>query len=91
MITQALYPINPPCLYVTVISIYRKKKFELFPADQYLLKFNNRNISARHEKCSKLNIKTSEWLQWYRPDIFVVNFERNSQLVLVLSLLTVNR
>ena len=32
MITQDLYPINPPCLYVTVISIYRKKKIRALPS-----------------------------------------------------------
>ena len=62
MITQPFYSINPSCLHLTVILIYLSK-FEHLPADQYLLKINNSNISTRPEKCSKLNIKTSERLR----------------------------
>ena len=43
--------------------------------------------STKHETCPKLNIKTSERLQWHRPDVFVVYFEHNSHLVLALFLL----
>ena len=43
------------------------------------------------QTCSKLNIKTSERLQWRCPDVFVVNFEHNSHLVQGLLLLTLNR
>ena len=53
------------------------------PAGTYLLKVNNRNIRARCEICSKLTIKIPERRQWRRSDIFIVNFEHISHLVLV--------
>ena len=34
--------------------------FGIFPVDIYLLKFNNRNTTARYEICSKSTIKTPE-------------------------------
>ena len=61
-----------------------------FPVDIYLFKFNNRNTRTRHEICSKLAIKTSERRQWRLSDVFIVNFEHISHLVLVFLLLTLN-
>ena len=40
--------------------------------------------------CSKLTIKRTERRQWRRSDIFIVNFERISHLVLMSLLLTLN-
>ena len=59
------------------------------PADIYLLKVNNRNTRTRCEICSKLTTKTPERQQWRRSGVFLVNFEHNSHLALVL-LLTLN-
>ena len=49
-----------------------------FPADNYLLKVNNRNSRTRCETCSKLTIKTPEWRQWSSSDVFIINFEHIS-------------
>ena len=48
------------------------------PENIYLLKFSNRNIRKRCEKCSKLTIKTPECRQWCRYSVFIVNFEHVS-------------
>ena len=45
----------------------------------------------RCEICSKLIIKTPERRQWRRSDVFIVNFENISHLLLVLPLLTLSR
>ena len=42
------------------------------------------------EICSKLTIKTQERCQWRRSDVFMINFEHISHLVLVFLLLTLN-
>ena len=39
----------------------------------------------------KLTIKTPERRHWRRSDVFIVNFEHNSHLVLVFLLLTLGR
>ena len=58
----------------------------LLPATIYLDKVNNRNSRTRCEICSKLTIKTPE----RRQDVFIVDFERISHLVLLFLLLTLN-
>ena len=58
------------------------------PAGIHLLKANNRNTRTRCEICSKSTIKT--WRQWRRSGVFIINFERISQLVPVFLLLTLN-
>ena len=45
----------------------------------------------RCEICSKLIIKTPERRQWRRSDVFIVNFENISHLLLVFPLLTLSR
>ena len=60
------------------------------PADIYLLKVNNRNTRARCEICSKLTINTPERRLWRCSDVFSVNFEHISYLVLVSLPLTLN-
>ena len=75
-------------MYVTVISLYGISKN--LSASQQSNIFSKQTIETlvhRHETCSKLSIKTSERLQWRRPDAFVVYFEHNSHLVLVILLL----
>ena len=55
-----------------VVNITNSLDIEgLFPAGNYLLKFNNRNIRARCEICSKLTIKTPE----QRQICSMLNFE----------------
>ena len=56
----------------------------------YLLEGNDRNTKARCQICSKLTIKAPERRQWRRSDIFIVNVEHISHLVLVFVLLTLN-
>ena len=58
-----------------------------FLAVIHLLKVNYRNT---FEICSKLTIKTSQQRQWRHPDVFIVNFEHISHLVLVFLLLILN-
>ena len=48
---------------------------------------NKVNTRTRCEICSKLTIKTLEQRQWHRSDVFNVNFEPISHLVLVFLLL----
>ena len=45
----------------------------------------------RCEICSTLIIKTPERRQWRRSDVFIVNFENISHLLLVFPLLTLSR
>ena len=66
-------------------------RFDFNPAGNYMFKANNRNTRARCEICSKLTIKTPERRQWLLSDVFVVNFEHISHLVLVILLLTLSR
>ena len=54
-----------------------------YPVSIYMFKVNNKDTKTRCETCSKLTIKT--------PDIFIVNFEHISQLVLKFLLLTLRR
>ena len=51
-----------------------------------MFKVNKRNTRTSCEICSKLTIKTPE----RRSGVFIVNFEHNSHLVLVLLLLTLD-
>ena len=55
-----------------------------------LLKVNNRNTRTRCEICSKLTIKMPERFHCRRSDIFIVNFEHITHLVLVFLLLPLN-
>ena len=78
--------------------LYAKKKnaetfIALFnyPAGNYVFKLNNRNTRARCEICSKLTIKTPERRHWRLSDVFIVNFEHISHLVLVFLSLTLSR
>ena len=57
----------------------------------YLLKVSNGNTRTRCEICLKLTIKTPERRYWRRSDVFTVNFEHISHLVLVFLLLTLSR
>ena len=40
---------------------------------------------------SKLTMKTPEWRRWRRSGVFIVNFEQISHIVLVFSMLTLNK
>ena len=59
-----------------------------YPAGIYLLRVNNRNTRTRCE--TKLTIKTPERPHWHHSDVFIVNCEHISNLVLVFLLLTLN-
>ena len=56
------------------------------PTGIYLLRVNNRNSRTRCEIGSQLTIKIPKRRQWRRSGIFIVNFERISHLVLLLSI-----
>ena len=61
------------------------------PPGLYLFKVSNGNTTTTCEICSKLTIKTPEWRYWRRFGIFIVNFEQISHIVVVFSLLTLNK
>ena len=58
--------------------------WQINPVGIYMFKVNNRIARTRCEICSKLTIKIPF-------DVFIVNFEHISHLVLVFLLLTVSR
>ena len=60
----------------------------LYTASIYLLKVNNRNTRTRYEISSKLSIKTPERRR--RCDVFIVNFDYISHLVLEFLFLILN-
>ena len=64
---------------------------DLFPANIYLFKVNNRNTRKTCEIYSKLTIKTSKRRQWRHFGVFIVNFEHISHLFLLFLLLTLNK
>ena len=51
---------------------------------------NNRNTKTKCEICSNLTTKILEWRQWRRSDVFIVNFEHFSHIVLVFLLLNLS-
>ena len=57
----------------------------------YLFKFNYGITRKMGEICSDLTIKTSEWRQWLRSCVFIVNFKHISHIALVFQLLTLNK
>ena len=61
------------------------------PPGLYLFKVSNGNTTTTCEICSKLTIKTPEWRYWRRFGIFIVNFEQISHIVVVFSLLALNK
>ena len=67
------------------------RRWQDYPAGNYMFKVNNRNTRTRCEICSKLTIKISERRHWRRSGIFVVNFKHISHLFLVFLLLTLSR
>ena len=50
----------------------------IFPANSYLFKVNNRNTRKKCKGCSNLTIKTPERRHhWFHSSIFVVNFDHS--------------
>ena len=60
-------------------------------AHNYLFKVNNEITRTRYESCSKWTTKTLGQRQFSWSDIFIINFEHVSCLVLVFLLLTLNK
>ena len=56
-----------------------------------MFKVNNSNTKVRCDICLKLTIKTPERRYLRRSDVFIVNFEHISHLVLVFLLLTMSK
>ena len=83
--------IRQMCLKLTNRTLVWRQVTSLVPAGNDMFKINNRNTSKRCEIILKLTIKTQEWRHWRRSDVFNVNFEHISHLVLVSLLLTFNR
>ena len=57
------------------------------PAGNYMFRVSNRNTRTRCELCSKLTRQILERRHWRRSNIFIVNFEHISHLVLIVFLL----
>ena len=57
--------------------------WNIYQANIYLLKFNNKNTRNRSEICSELAIKIPEGRHWRRSGVFIVNFEHISHRFLV--------
>ena len=51
-----------------------------FQGGIYLFKVNNGNTRTLCEICSKLTVKTRDWCQWRRSDVFINNFEHISHI-----------
>ena len=49
---------------------------DVYPADNYMSKVNNRNTRTRCEICSTLTLKIPERRQWRRSGVSIVNFEQ---------------
>ena len=60
-----------------------------FPANIYLFKVNNKNITKRCKICSKLTLKRAKRRQWGRSGV-IVNFKHISHLLLVFLLSNLN-
>ena len=76
------------CSYIWSIQLLNQHRSR--PAGICLLKVNYRNTRTRCEICLKLTIKIPKQRHWRCSDIFIVNFEHISHLVLVFPLLTLN-
>ena len=76
---------------ILVINSNNFSKQKAHLTGNYLLKVNNINTGTRWEICSKLTINTPERRHRHLSDVFIVNFEHISHLVLVLILLTLSR
>ena len=74
------------CLSFQIDSTLQLK----YPADIYMLKFNNKSTRTTCEICSELSVKTPERPHWCRFVVFTVCYERNLNLVLVFVLLILN-
>ena len=61
------------------------------PAVNHMLKVNTRNTRTRSEICRKLTTKTPERSHCRRSNVFIINFEHISHLVLVFIWLTLSR
>ena len=55
-----------------------------FPANIYLFKVNNKNITKRCKICSKLTLKRAKRRQWGRSGVIIVNFKHISPLLVFL-------
>ena len=54
-----------------------------FPSENFLIKFNNQNFRTMSEIYSVFAIKTPARRQWHLSDVFIVNFEQISHVVLM--------
>ena len=61
------------------------------PAVNHMFKVNNRNTRTRREICRKLTTKTPERSHCRHSNVFIINFEHISHLVLVFIWLTLSR
>ena len=76
-------------LLVVDFTLLVSPQFCLIPDDTFLFKGNNRNTRTMCKTCSKLTITTREQ---HRDSVaLIVNFEHISHIVLLFSLLTLNK
>ena len=78
------------------ICLHDKEKnffflIQIIPAGNYLLKVNIGNTRTMCEICLRLTKKTPELCHWRRSNVYIVNFEQISHIVLVFPLLTLSK
>ena len=61
------------------------------PAGIYVIKVNDENTRTIFQTSSEFTMKTPERHQWCRFIVFIINFEKISHIVLVFTLLTLNK
>ena len=64
---------------------------QMLQAGIFLFKAINGKTKTISELCSNLHIKTPEGRQWRGPGVFMTNFELISHIILVFSVLTLNK
>ena len=78
-------------LFLNFTNASTLRFFRRYPVSIYLFRVNYWNTRTMREIGSKLTIKTPERGQWRRSGIFIANFEQFSHIVLVFSLLALNK
>ena len=89
--THAEVPLTKEVKMISLPNTLRSFYEKGIPVGIYLFKVYNRNTGTRCKICSKLTIKTAERRQWRLSDVFIVNCEHISHLVLVFLLLTLSK
>ena len=80
----------PPLTSNEIEKQFAQKLLRSYPADNYLFKISNVNVKTMCDYL-KLTLKTTEQRHWRRSGVFNVNCEQISHIVVVFSLLILNK